>query len=44
VKRAHTTVFLSKYDFNLYKGLLMEKNASNLPDFAGIFFQIAGLL
>jgi len=37
VKRATTTVLLSEYDFNLYKGFLVEKNALNLPDFEGIF-------
>ncbi len=26
VKRVPTTVFLSEYDFNLYKGFLIEKN------------------
>jgi len=43
VKRAPTTLFLSEYDFNLYKGFLMEKNVPNLPDFEGIFFKCPDL-
>jgi hypothetical protein len=39
VKRAPTTVVFSEYDFNLYKGFLMEKNAPSLWGFEGIFFK-----
>jgi hypothetical protein len=36
-------MFLSEYDFKLYEGFFMENIAPNLPDFEGIFFQIARL-
>jgi hypothetical protein len=38
LKRAHTTMFLQTYDFNLYKGFLMQKNDPNLSDFERVYF------